>query len=351
MNDNPKFPTSLSSLQQFYREAKKVIKDLTYRDIVAWIKQSETYTMHKSARKNFRREQIYTNSIDYLWEIDLVDVSRLKEDNDGYTFLLVCIDTFSKYVWIRPLKKKTGKATVEAFTDSVSKDVRTPKNLHYDQGTEFTNRQFQQLIKSMNSNGYEAINDTKGAIVERVTRTLKNKMYRYFKGENTFRYMDVLQDLVESYNTTYHRSIGMKPSQVKSQNEFQVFRRLFPASHLRKRRVELKKGDHVRISHKKRMFDKEHAATWTEEIFKIKEVINESTPPTFIIEDLLGEEIEGKFYKEQLQKVKLPNSFIVEKIHCRRKRKGITEVLVSWRGYPDKFMQWLPQKDIQVIST
>ena len=116
---NPKFPASLLSLQKFYREAKKVIKDLTYRDIVAWSKQSEAYTMHKSARKNFRRERIYTNSIDYLWEIDLVDVSRLKEFNDGYTFLLVCIDTFSKYVWIRPLKKKTGKATVEAFTDIV----------------------------------------------------------------------------------------------------------------------------------------------------------------------------------------------------------------------------------------
>ena len=99
------------------------------------------------------------------------------------------------------------------------------------------------------------------------------------------------------------------------------------------------------------MFEKEHAATWMEEIFKSKEVIHKSSPPTFIIEDLLGEEIKGKFYKEQLQKVQLPTSFIVEKIHIRRKRKGITEVLVSWRGYPEKFMQWLPQKDIQVIST
>ena len=143
----------------------------------------------------------------------------------------------------------------------------------------------------------------------------------------------------------------MKPSQVNSRNEFQVFRRLFPAAHLRKRRVELKEGDHVRISCKKRMFEKEHAATWTEEIFKSTEVINKSSPPTFILEDLLGEEIKGKFYKEQLQKVQLPTSFIVEEIHRRRKRKGITEVLVSWRGYPEKFMQWLPQKDIQVIST
>ena len=106
---NPKFPASLSSLQKLYRDAKKVIKDLRYMDIVTWSKQSETYTMHKSARKNFRRERIYTNSIDYLWEIDLMDVSRLKEYNDGYTFLLVCIDTFSKYVWIRQLKKKQVK--------------------------------------------------------------------------------------------------------------------------------------------------------------------------------------------------------------------------------------------------
>ena len=95
----------------------------------------------------------------------------------------------------------------------------------------------------------------------------------------------------------------MKPSQVNSRYEFQVFRRLFPATHLQKRRVELQEGDHVRISRKKRMFEKEHAATWAEEIFKIKEVINKSSPPTFIIEDLLGEEIKGKFYKEQLLKV------------------------------------------------
>ena len=162
---------------------------------------------------------------------------------------------------------------MDAFTDILSNDERTPKNLRYDQGTEFTNRQFQKLLKSMNINGYEAINDTKEAIVERVNRTLKNKMHRYFKAENTFRYLDVLQDLVQSYNNTYHRSIGMKPSQVNSRNEFQVFRRLIPPSHQKIRRVALKQGDYVRISRKKRMFEKEHAPTWTEEIFKIKKVI------------------------------------------------------------------------------
>ena len=97
---NPEFPASLSSLWKFYKEAKKVIKNLTRQDVKKWSKQSNTYTIHKSARKKFNRERIYTSRIDYLWEIDLVDVSRLKEYNDGYTFLLICIDTFSKYVWI-----------------------------------------------------------------------------------------------------------------------------------------------------------------------------------------------------------------------------------------------------------
>ena len=63
------------------------------------------------------------------------------------------------------------------------------------------------------------------------------------------------------YNNTYHQSISMKPSQVNTQNEFQVFRCLFPASQLRMKRGELQEGDHVRISRKKRMFEKEHAAT------------------------------------------------------------------------------------------
>ena len=57
---------------------------------------------------------------------------------------------------------------------------------------------FQKILKDEGINGYEAINDTIAAIVERFNRTLKNKMYRYFTAANTFIYVDVLQDLVKS---------------------------------------------------------------------------------------------------------------------------------------------------------
>ena len=123
---DPIFPASLSSLGKFYKEARTVIKNLTKQDLKKWSIKSNTYTIHKSARKKFRRERIYTSKIDYLWEIDSVDVSRLKEFNDGYTFLHVCIDTFSKYVWIRALKKKTGKETTNAFLNILNDSRRTP---------------------------------------------------------------------------------------------------------------------------------------------------------------------------------------------------------------------------------
>ena len=163
---HPIFPASLSSLGKVYKEPRKVSKNLKKQDLKKWSLQSNTYTIHKSARKKFRRERIYTSRLDYLWEIDLVDVSRLKEFNDGYTFLLVCIDTFSKYVWIQALEKKTGKETTNAFLNILNDSRRTPSNIRYDQGTEFKNKDFQHLLKLKNINAYEAINDTKAAIVE-----------------------------------------------------------------------------------------------------------------------------------------------------------------------------------------
>ena len=130
----------------------------------------------------------------------------------------MCIDTFSKYVWIRPLFRKSGKETTEAFNSIIKSSNRKPRKLRYDQGMEFRNIQFQKLLISYDIHAYEAKNDTKAAIVERFNRTFKNKMYRYRTAENTYRYIDILQDLVDSYNNTYHRSIKMKPINVTLEN-------------------------------------------------------------------------------------------------------------------------------------
>ena len=342
---NVKFPASFSGLNKFYKEAKKVIPKLTRKDIRKWSQTSNTYTIHKSARKNFNRERIFTRGIDYLWEIDLVEVQFMQKENDGYRYLLMCIDTFSKYAWVRPLRNKTSSEVSKAFKSII--EDRKPKKVQYDQGMEFKNKEFQKLLREYDIISYEARNDTKAAIVERFNRTFKNKMYRYLTAENTLRYIDVLQDLIESYNNTYHRSIKMKPINVNEENEKKVHKTLLPINRM-KAKSKYKIGDYVRLSRKKRMFSKEHSPNWTEEIFIIRNINLKSQPVTYYVKDLLDEDITEKFYVYQLQKVQLPEIFTINKIHRYRNKKR--EALVSWRGYPDKFLQWIPTSDIQEIQ-
>ena len=57
-------------------------------------------------------------------EIHLVDVSNLAKYNDGNRYLLTCIDVFSKHAWVVPLKNKTGKVLVEAYTKVLHKGKR-----------------------------------------------------------------------------------------------------------------------------------------------------------------------------------------------------------------------------------
>ena len=120
--------------------------------------------------------------------------------------------------------------------------------LQSDKGTEYKNVQFQSLLKECDIRFYTSENDDiKAAIVERFNHTLKTRMYIYFTQSKSFRYVDVLQDLVYSYNHTRHSSIGMEPATVSLKNEQRVRRKLF---HFQpeKSKWKFKIGQKVRIS-------------------------------------------------------------------------------------------------------
>ena len=101
-------------------------------------------------------------------------------------------------------------------------EKRKPEKLRTDKGTEFINESFQQYLKKQGIQFYTATNEPKAAVVERVNRTLKSKLYCNFTDVNSLRYIDVLHDIVDSYNNTYHRSIGRAPATVSLLNVGQV---------------------------------------------------------------------------------------------------------------------------------
>ena len=108
-------------------------------------------------------------------------------------------------------------------------------------------------------------------------------------------YIDKLNDIVNEYNNTYHRTIKMKPVDVKD-NAY-----IDSSKETNDKDPKFKVGDHVRTSKHKNIFAKGCTPNWFEEVFVVKEVKN-TVPWTFVINDLNGEEIIGTFYEKELQK-------------------------------------------------
>jgi hypothetical protein len=278
-----------------------------------------------------------------------VDLNNMSEINDGYKYLLTCIDVFSKYAWVFTLKNKTG-VEVEQILQHIFEQGRIPDKIHTDEGKEFLNKNVKNLLKKHNVELYVLRSEMKASIVERFNRTFKEKMFRYFTETNDHRYIDIIEDMVHAYNHTYHRSIKTTPVKVNIKNEDKVRNVLYEDTH-EKLNFKYKIGDYVRISKYKGIFSKGYTRNWTREMFQIVEQIPR-IPPVYRIKDLADEVIQGIFYETELQKgyYDKDGEFEIEEIlKTKKNKKGEpVEYFVRWRGYPEKFNKWIKASDYKV---
>ena len=156
-------------------------------------------------------------------------------------------------------------------------------------------------------------NEGNSVAVERFIRNLKTKIYKYMTSISKNVYIDKLDDIVNEYNNTYHRTIKMKPVDVKD-NTYIDFKK-----EVNDKDPKFKVGDHVRISKYKNIFAKRYTPNWSEEVFVIKKVKN-TVPWTYVINDLNGEEIIGIFYEKELQNTNQKECRI-DKVIQRKKLK------------------------------
>ena len=288
--------------------------------------------------------------IDNTWCSDLVEMPKFSKWNKGYRYLLMVLDVFSKYGWIVPLKDKKGESVAAAFK-SILSEGRKPQLLWVDKGKEYYNKSVKELLMNEGIEMYSTENEEKSSVCERWNRTIKTKMWRRMTAQNSTEYLDMLPGLVEEYNNTKHRSIGMTPVEAsKKKNESIVFLKLYGdvrSKGVRAPEGKFKIGDLVRISkYKRKVFDKGYTPNWTEEIF-IVDVIQHTNPITYKLKDLSGDEIQGSFYEQELLKTELPltGPFRIEKVIRRNKGKA----LVKWSGYPEKFNSWVDVKDLEML--
>ena len=150
-----------------------------------------------------------------------------------------------------------------------------------------------------------------------------------FTINNNTVYFDKIDKLVSDYNNTRHSSMKMSPVEAsKKKNESKVWSNLYgDLIYLKPGKPKFSIGDHVRISkYKRKVFDKGYTPNWTEEIFVTDKVLP-TKPVTYSIVDLMGEDIKGSFYEQELQKAK-QQTFRIEKVIKRDKKKkdGISKM-------------------------
>ena len=339
-------PSAYSSKKNIFEAAKKIDKSVKRSDVDAWFRKQLATTLHKPVKYRFPRNKTIVMSIGDQYQADLCDMSRFSKYNDDMKFLLTCIDCFSKFAWVLPIKNKTSQEIVRVLKIIFSKKVC--KRLQTDKGAEFLNANVRTLLKK---NGVELWlsenEDVKASMVERLNRTIKNRMWKFFTANNdTRRYIDILPRLVNAYNNTIHSSTKMKPSQVSKKDEMAIRQRLYPKHMTQSKGYKYKLNALVRISKARRTFKKGYLPSWTEEIFTIKSRKGRNRP-LYEIQDFNGEPIKGTFYEEELQEVDNPTEYRIESVLQSKKKGKKTLYLVKWKGYDSKFNSWIDEKDLK----
>ena len=172
---------------------------------------------------------------------------------------------------------------------------------------------------------YSIYNEGKSVLAERFIKTLKNKIYKYMTAISKNVYIDKLEDIVDESNNTYHRSIKMKPIDVKDSTYIDF------EKEVNNKDPKFKVGDHVRISKYTNIFAKGYMPNWSEEVFVISKLKN-TVPWAYVINDLNGKNIIGTFYEKELQKTN-QIEFRIAKVLKKKDNK----LYVKWKGYNNSF--------------
>ena len=249
-----------------------------------------------------KRQRIIPLYKDETWSADLIDKSSLSKYNNNYKFILTVIDIFTKYAWAIPLKNKSGLSITNGFK-TILLEGRKPEKLWVDRGSEFYNKTFKSLLKE-NGTGkaasgielYSTYSDLKAVFIERFNRTLLHIINKpmFINGDGNW--VNKLNDAVVTYNNNIHSTINMTP--VDASNNPDKVKYTFSFKNIK---PKLNVGDYVRNVDKCNIFSKGYTSNWNREMFKVNEVLK-THPPTYKIEDINGEIIEGKYYEQELLK-------------------------------------------------
>ena len=342
-------PGPLGGVERLLRRARQLhVPGATRQAVQEYLRSEPAYTPHKPARRRFTRNHTYVARIDAQWQ-PIWPICRVSPGrNGGVRYLFTVIDVFSKFAWANPVHSKDNKAITAAFEQLLTaSNPRHPRRLQTDKGKEFINSDFQALIKRHDIQHFASESEQKAAVVERFNRTIKTRIWTYLSDRGTVRWVDVIQDRVNSYNHSRHRSIGMAPEDVQKMDENRPWVRLFWDGDTYLKPI-IPQEALVRASSHKTVFDKSYMPNWTNKHLTVSQAV----PPRkgtkrreYKLVDYHDEPVKNSWYSEELQEIS-DNQYRIDKVLRRRTLPdGTKELFVRSEGWPDKYNPCIKETD------
>ncbi len=281
-------------VEQLYKKAKKISKSIKREFVSQWLKKqvSAQQTHRKVGKKKF--DHIFSES-PYSFQIDLTFFPRYKKENSGNYVLFTAININTRYAYAYYSKDKSMNTIMEFIKDMEKKTVIN--SLTSDEGKEFDNNEFIQFCHDNKIETFYVKNDShKLGIINRFHRTLKDKLTKYFIAHDTVKWIDVIDKIIENYNHTTNRGIGIAPYLVNSQIEHElILKNRHSNENMKKTTFNV--GDQVRIKNSKETFQDKMLPLYSSTVFVVVKVKTKRC----VVKDSKNNEIDVK--KSQLLKV------------------------------------------------
>ena len=326
----------------------------TRQEVRNYLEGNNAYTLHKQKRKRFSRRRFIVSCPGNTLASDVCYMDTLKDYNDGYKFIAIFMDLFSRFVIVRCLKTLRGSEMSNAFKDVLENEL-IYKPIHFltDNGVEYYNNEMKKVYRDYDINHYSTFNrDIKVGTVERFIRTLKRRIYMYLTHSKQNRYIDVLENIVSTYNVSKHAGIFQNtPFDIylledeDAIKEFNTKTNKYHAQKVKNVRSPYAVGTYARISSLSRTqnpFNKGYLEQNTREVFKIINLNSKHVPITYNIQDLDGKNVKGIFYHQELIPTAKPSNFRIDILKTRKNKKNNqVEYLVKYIDYRDSQPLWI----------
>jgi len=140
---------------------------------------------------------------DELWQFDIFDLSRYKQQNKEFRYLMACMDVFTRKAWVEPMRNKDSDNCAEAFDDIIKRnDNKAPRSMISDQDRAFIQGAFQKMVEkreiALNMN---ALKDHRAlGIIDNFAKRIKDVLTKTFLRTKNTQWLDIIQKIVERYN-------------------------------------------------------------------------------------------------------------------------------------------------------